>query len=112
MLRNYIAALILLVTLSASAETERYYQELWCKGEVEVILEDNSRVDCLTSVEAVEVDFARKWAESIGQSLLYARLTGKAPAVLLIVDDKSAKYLARFHNATQNIPIKLYVIEE
>lgn len=45
---------------------------------------------------AVEVDFADKWAEAIGQSMHYARLTGKEPAVLLILEKKGdERYLQR-----------------
>ena len=46
---------------------ERFYQELWCEsfnGQMEVVLEDKSRVDCVTEYYAVEVDFANKWAEA------------------------------------------------
>ena len=29
------------------------------------------------------IDFAKKWAESIGQALYYSKMTGKAPAVAI-----------------------------
>lgn len=71
--------------------TERYYQEIWCNkmgGELEVVLSDRSRCDCLLPNFAVEVDFAKKWAEAIGQSLLYAALTNRQPGILLIAKDE------------------------
>ncbi len=34
---------------------------------------------------SVEVDFARKWAEAIGQCLLYSSMTGKRAGILLIL---------------------------
>ncbi|MFH1027609.1 MAG: hypothetical protein V1791_06370 [Pseudomonadota bacterium] len=34
---------------------------------------------------AVEVEYAHKWAEAIGQSLYYSRMTGKKPGVVLIM---------------------------
>jgi len=44
---------------------EKFYQDLWCadRGQVEVRLEDGTRVDCLTECMAVEIDFAssNKW---------------------------------------------------
>ena len=71
------------------AHPERWYQERWCAeraGRAEVRLADRTRVDCLTETHAVEVDFARKLYEGIGQSLHYAILTGKRAGVLLILE--------------------------
>ena len=47
---------------------EKHYQTLLCNkldGEMEYVLKDRTRVDCLTDEYAIEVDFAKKWAESI-----------------------------------------------
>lgn len=63
---------------------------------MEYVVSGGSRVDCLTDEYAVEVDFARKWTEAIGQSLYYAHKTDRAPGILLIMekpDDR--KYLGR-----------------
>lgn len=100
--------------IAADKMPEAYYQTLWCegKGKVEYVLEDRTRVDCLTETHAVEVDFAHKWAEAIGQALYYSKMTGKAPAVLLIVGDRDEKYLDRFHNASDGLGIMLHTIEE
>ena len=71
---------------------EKFYQQNWCKengGILEYILIDDTRVDCLTKDYAVEFDFAPKWAEAIGQSLHYARLTGKKPGINLIIEDSN-----------------------
>jgi hypothetical protein len=60
----------------------------WCKkvkGQEEVVLSDGSRCDCLTQTHAVEVEFAKKWAEAVGQSLHYSALTGKRAKILLII---------------------------
>ena len=54
-------------------------------GQVEVVMRDGTRCDILSNSYAIEVDFAKKWAEAIGQSLHYALHTGKRPAVALIV---------------------------
>ena len=58
---------------------EKYYQDLWCqgKGKTEVVLPDKTRCDCLTATHAVEVDFATRWYEALGQSLYYGLQTGK-----------------------------------
>ena len=78
---------------------EKYYQNEWCTkwgGIQEYILYDKTRVDCLTKTYAVEFDFASKWAEAIGQSLYYSKITGKKPAIILILEkDEDTKYYNR-----------------
>jgi len=71
---------------------EADYQNKWCaqqNGQAEQRLSDKTRCDCITSTHAVEVDFAKKWAEAIGQSIHYARLTHKKAGILLIINTKS-----------------------
>ena len=78
--------------------SEASYQEVWCKahnGIKEYKNRDYTRVDCLTKTNAVEFDFAKKWAESIGQALHYQLMTGKRGMVVLILEnpnDKSTYY--------------------
>ena len=90
-----IAIFFLLFCTSANAKhlhPEKYYQNIWCNehsGKQEVILSDNTRIDCLTSTHAIEFDFATKWAEAIGQSLHYSNLTNKKAGIVLIVENKS-----------------------
>lgn len=88
-----IAILTLLLPGLAIAKRlhkEKYYQEIWCNnqgGMIEVYFSgDRTRCDCLTDTHAVEVDFADKWAQSIGQALRYSRNTKKAPGILLIIE--------------------------
>lgn len=52
--------------------------------ELEHRLSSGGRVDCLDSEYAIEVDYADKWAEAIGQSLYYAASTQRKPAVILL----------------------------
>ena len=96
-------------------QVEAYYQDQWCTndfGRKEVVLWDMTRVDCLTKDYAIEFDFAKKWAESIGQSLYYAKMTGKAPAVVLILtsldDYKYVKRLERLDNGIKIFLIKAF----
>ena len=95
---------------------EKYYQTLLCDklhGEMEFVLEDRTRVDCLTDEYAIEVDFAKKWAESIGQSLFYAHMTGKEPAVGLIIDtSKESRYLKRLDVIAQEYGIKIFILQK
>lgn len=70
---------------------ESSYQHAYCtiyNGIEEYQLSDKTRVDCLTSKNAIEFDFANKWHESIGQALHYGLMTNKKPKVVLILDNK------------------------
>jgi len=88
--------ILLLFVRPVSAESERFYQEKYCTGKIEVVLEDRTRIDCETSHYAIEYDFARKWAESLGQALHYARMTNKQPGIVLIIEsEKDCKYVKR-----------------
>ena len=93
--------------------TERDYQNAFCpslKGQMEYVLPDKTRVDCLTATHAIEIDWAEKWAEGIGQALYYAKITGKAPAVALIVGEKDARYLKRLELVAEDTGITVFVI--
>ena len=98
---RFLSLLYYLVLLLLSAPTfalEKDYQLPWCTsqgGIIEYRLSDGTRVDCLTQTHAVEVDFASKWAEAVGQSLHYANMTGKAPGILLIVDPTEGRFVER-----------------
>ncbi|AMO58505.1 hypothetical protein [Endozoicomonas montiporae] len=77
---------------SASRPGEVWYQKVWCEGKggkVEQRMQDGRRVDCLTDHYAIEMDFASKWQEAIGQSLDYAMLTGKKAGIVLILSSSS-----------------------
>ena len=79
---------------------ESAYKKAWCtqnKGIQEYINFDKTRVDCLTSNHAVELDFAPKWAQSVGQALHYQHATGKKAKVVLIIENpqKDLIYLTR-----------------
>ena len=96
-------------------QIEAYYVNQWCTsdfGRKEAVLWDMTRVDCLAKDYAIEFDFAKKWAESIGQSLYYSKLTGKKPAVALILtsptDYKYVKRVERLDNGIKIFLIKAY----
>lgn len=66
-------------------QTETDYRLRFCEGmEQEVVLPNGTRVDCLTSRLAIEVDWTHKWAEAIGQSMLYSAATEKLPGIILV----------------------------
>ena len=96
-------------------QNEAYYVNQWCTsdfGRKEAILWDMTRVDCLAKDYAIEFDFAKKWAESIGQSLYYSKMTGKKPAVDLILTSltyyKYVKRVERLDNGIKIFLIKAY----
>ena len=70
-------ALILMCILSTSLFAgKRLHLESWYQAKVATALEgktevsvENSRVDIVTKTHAIEVDFANKWQEAIGQAL-------------------------------------------
>lgn len=89
---------------------EKSYQEQWCKGrgQVEFVLPDKTRCDCLTATHAVEFDFGSKWAEAIGQSLYYSLQTGKRAGVVLILEDvKDRRYWLRLNSTIQHFKLPI-----
>ena len=73
-------------------------------------MRDGTRCDILTATHAIEVDFAKKWAEAIGQSLHYALHTGKKPAVALILLSLSEnKYVERVRNISSKYSLGLTI---
>jgi len=102
-------------TVNVKKYNERYYQIQLCEklgGEMEVVLQDRTRVDCLTDEYAIEVDFAKKWAEGIGQSLYYAYMTHKKPAIGLIIGQKDSRFLNRLQKSTKKLNIKIFLIKK
>ena len=106
MKRLLIIAVLSLVSFKAveakRKHLEVFYQKKYCSkvsGEIEVRLADRTRVDCLTDTHAIELDFADKWAEAVGQSLHYASLTGKKAGIILIIESNNdKKFVDRLKN--------------
>ncbi len=118
MIIKSIVLLLFALTLQAKhLHKEKVYQAHFCKelgGVVEHVLHDKTRVDCLLDEYAIEVDFAQKWAESIGQSLYYASQTSRKAAVLLIMEDrkKDEKYLRRLEDVSHKHNIDIWTIDK
>ena len=112
---NYVPKKLYETQIMKPNQVEAYYQNEWCTADFgikEAILWDMTRVDCMTKDYAIEFDFAKKWAESIGQALYYSKLTGKAPAVVLILtsptDYRYVKRIERLDNGIKLFLIKAY----
>lgn len=113
-----ILLLITLILFSVSVfsqikQREKYYQNKFAeviKGETEVVLEDRTRVDIVTKTHVIEVDFAEKWAESIGQSLHYEGMLGKQAGILLVIEGrKDERFLKRLMGVAAKHGIDVWI---
>ena len=123
-MRQFLLLILILnlFSISAFAATpknhkfyEKDYQNYWCRangGVTEVILPDKARVDCVTKTHAVEFDFAKKWAESIGQSLYYGDQLHKKAGIVLISENGQSdeKYIKRVRAVANYHNIDLWII--
>ncbi|MCP3940923.1 MAG: hypothetical protein GY710_05510 [Desulfobacteraceae bacterium] len=119
-MKKLIYLLILFIPTIAYAKhlhPEKWYQNKWCaeqKGQTEYRLPDKTRCDCLTDTHAIEVDFAKKFYEALGQSLYYSMQTGKRAGILLIIENKKElKYWIRLNSTIQHfgLPVDTWKIE-
>jgi hypothetical protein len=96
---------------------ESYYQGIFCRkfsGIIEFRLTDGTRADCLTATHAIEIDFARKWYEAVGQSLFYSLKTGKKAGIgLILLKPSDYKYYLRLNTTIEYhaLPIKTWIIK-
>ncbi len=102
--------------LAKREHPEKWYQQKWCeahKGQVEVVLPDGTRCDCVTETHAIEFDFGNNWTEAVGQSAYYAIQTGKKAGIVLILESiKDRKYWIRLNTTIEhfNLPIDTWTI--
>ena len=83
--RLIACTLILAVTPGQAQDLEKDRQEQLCAGmQINRYLPNNTYVDCISDDYAIEVDFSNKWAEAIGQSLMYAAELERLPGIILI----------------------------
>ena len=97
--------------LAKREHPEKWYQQKWCeahKGQVEMVLPDGTRCDCMTDTHAIEFDFGNKWTEAVGQSLYYSLQPGKKAGIVLILETiKDRKYWIWLNTTIEhyNLPI-------
>jgi len=92
---------------------ESDFVKFHCDGDIEHVLSDRTRVDCLNDRYAIEFDFDYKWAEAIGQSLYYASVTGKKAGIVLILrNQQDNRYLKRLNQTVDSnkLPIKIWFV--
>ena len=89
--------------------TESDYVDQYCPqwlGDIEYRLPDRTRVDCLTATQAMEFDWCKKWAEGVGQSLYYSKMTGTKPVLVLICTDlEKERFVRRAQLAAPEVKI-------
>lgn len=111
---SIIVVVFSLLTLPAQAahlHKEAAYRDAWCQGETEVTFSDGSRVDCLTANYAIEVEFANKSYEALGQSIHYARISGKQPAILLIIEKPADwRHYRRLRKTAKSRNVRLWYV--
>lgn len=94
-------------------KNEAYYCERFCKnvgGISEFVLPDRTRADCVTKEHAYECDWAKKWAECIGQSGYYAIVLGKKPVCVLIVENGDNRFAERARTIGDKYGINIEII--
>ena len=101
--------------IHGSGPSEQDWQTAWCEGKdrIEYRLNDGSRIDCLTDNYAIEIDFGRKWAEAIGQSLYYGAMSGRQPGIVLIIQaPEECRFFNRLQTTIQKsgLPIHVWTI--
>ena len=113
----FLLVVLLPTTISAQAKSGKWHEadfvDAHCKGKIEYVLADKTRVDCLTDTHAIEYDWGRKWAESLGQALFYSAMTGKKAGIVLIVNPKSKeRFLKRLNKAISdnNLDVDVWTI--
>jgi hypothetical protein len=117
-----ILALGLIPSCSAKHKfLEKDFQNKWCSdnmGKTEFVLDTGKRVDCVTDKYGVEVEFAYKFYESVGQSLYYniklnqiPEYSESKPAILLILEKSTDKeYLDALNLVAERYRIKVFTI--
>ena len=83
-------------------------------GNIEVTLEDLTRVDLLTATHAWELEYAWNWQEGIGQSLHYALLTNLTAGIILIVEhEREWKFVEALEGLIEayELPVDVEVID-
>jgi hypothetical protein len=109
-----VLVLVLVLVLDASARTpeSEYSKRLAARigGVCEVRNGDGTRIDVANDVYAVEVEFANKWAESVGQALHYGIQSGKRPAILLVLETRGdLKHAAKLLRIAQHYKLDLTI---
>ncbi len=89
------------------------FAKIFAEYQLEVVAPSKTRCDILTPNYAIEVDYAKKWHEAIGQALDYSAQFKRIGGIVLIIkDDKEFTYLQRLEETilAHKLPIKIWII--
>lgn len=101
---------LLLATLLTDERSETLRLAPKYNAQVEVRMPDGTRCDLLNDVYAIEVDFSRKYAESVGQATLYSIWTGRKPAVILLSRGNEDKlHILRAKLVCERLGVTLFI---
>lgn len=117
-IKFYLPLVVLLLMSTAlnaaRLNPEAHYQEIAAKkysGQAEVTMPDGTRCDIVTEAHAIEVDFADKWAEAIGQSLNYSFQLNKKAGILLILEKPDdERHLIRVQSIIKHFKLMIDVL--
>lgn len=113
-MRSLAAIVMALLLVSAAQADERSESARLApkyEAQTEVVAWDGSRVDLLNDAYAIEVEWASKWKESIGQAVYYALVFHREPGIVLLrkpgADDD--RHIYRCQAVCARLGIKLWV---
>ena len=95
---------------------EAFYAKKFCQrraGALEYRLPNARRIDCLTPVYAIEVDFSNNYLEALGQALTYACFSSKKAGVALILrKNTDNRYLTELKKVIEyhKLNVKIWII--
>lgn len=116
---NVVLMVGTLVLLGATGAfgAEQDYTDVFCasvNGDPKYTFDDMTRPDCIDDEFAYEVDWANgsKTYEGIGQALHYATMSGKKPALVLIMKNPTdIRYVLRAKNVDVCPKIHIWTID-
>lgn len=92
-------AFLALASPAIAADTESDYRDRLCGGagmQMEVQMPNGTRADCVSARLAIEVEFADKWHQALGQAMSYSNSTGHWPAIILVCRKKPRRCEKQF----------------
>ena len=107
---------LLFLAVSALAAERNAARDI-CKdlnGVAEYALPDRTRVDCLTAHYAIEIEYPKHWAESIGQALYYAQATNRLPVVIFLMSRSwEMRYVRRAIAVVRSfqLPVQIFLYD-
>lgn len=88
MIKIIHTTIFILIAVSTWGQAEAWYiqeiNRIYFHGQTEVSME-GGRADIINGEYAVEVEFARKWKEAIGQSLWYGLQMRRKPGIVIVM---------------------------